>query len=441
MIQSGTSVRTQPDAEARSKGRFFYGWVIAVAAALGVGCGVSAFIPATTGLLVGPLGKEFGWSPPQIFAAIIFATTAGMVVAPFVGRLIDRYGPWRIIAVSYLLEALVIASYNYQGRNISWFYLRYAALSFFATGTTAVTFSALISRWFDRRRGLALGVALAGMGLGGAVWTLLTHALFSHFGWRTAYLYMGGVIVVVALPLLLLIVRDSPASMGLNIDGDTGPMQRKEVPVLTGMTLRQAAKTGQFWLIAFTFFLISCVVYGVMLNLVPFLRSQGLSLQVAVSAQASQWAVLTVGRVVTGWFMDRFFAPRVALAFLIPATFGVALLASGVSGYAIFVAVILVGLAVGAEVDVLAYLTSRYFGLKHYGLIYAIFFSIFGIATAIGPTVTAALAIKAHGYVPVLWGLVATMIVVCVSLLCYRRFPEEFAAQRAVESSISTVVR
>lgn len=408
-------------ANAGAGSRIFYGWIIAFASALGIAFSVSVFLPTTTGLLVGPLSKEFGWSPPQIYLALTFATTSTILAAPFVGNLIDRYGARRVIALSFLIEALLIASFRYMDGDIQWFYARYAAFALFSTGTTAIGFSALISRWFNKRRGLALGIALGGLGAGGVFWSLLTQFLFDRFGWRDSFLCLAGIVALVVLPILAMTLRNTPQSMGLQMDGEPSDTAKQQRDV-AGITLKAATRDGQYWLILATFFLIAAATYGVMLNLVPLLQKQGASAQHAAAAQASIWSVLVLGRVVTGWFMDRYFAPHVALAFLIPPILGIAMLAIGVSGPGAFVAAMFVGLAAGAEVDVMAYLASRYFGLKHFGAIYATFFSVYAVGTSAGPVFTSWLATNNGDYSLALWCLVGVLCVSSVLLLRFRSY-------------------
>lgn len=404
-------------------GKFFYGWVIAGAAALGVACCISVFIPSTIGLMVGPLGGDLGWTPPQMFLAISFATVTTVFVAPFIGRLVDRFGARRVIALSFLAEALIMYSFRYLDDNIYLFYLRYAAFAVFATGTTALAFSALISRWFDRQRGMALGIALAGLGVGGVFWSLGTQYLFDLVGWRDAFAYLAAGIAFLVLPFMLLVLRDSPESMNLTVDGaTTAPGIRVNRMEPQGETLPEALTDRHYWLMMGAFFLMAVATYGVTLNMVPMLRGQGQSAALAATVQASMWAVLVVGRVATGWLMDRFFAPHVALAFLIPAIVGMALLAMGVSGPVAFAAAILIGLATGAEVDVLAYLTGRYFGLKHFGSIYATFFSVYAIGTSTGSYMTAAIAAQTKGYTLALWLLAVLLGLAAVLLTRLPRF-------------------
>jgi OFA family oxalate/formate antiporter-like MFS transporter len=155
---------------------------------------------------------------------------------------------------------------------------------------------------------------------------------------------------------------------------------------------------------------------------VPLLEHQGASRQYAVAAQASIWLALVLGRVITGWFLDRFFAARVAQVFMLPPIVGVALLAVGVSSPWAFVAAMLVGLAAGAEVDVLAYMVSRYFGLRHFGSIYATYFAVYAVGTSLGPLFTSSVMARYGAYSPALWSSAAALIAGCVLLIFYPRF-------------------
>jgi sugar phosphate permease len=202
--------------------------------------------------------------------AITVVAGCTVLIAPFIGRIIDYCGPRRVLVVSFLAEAGLVASFRYLDGNILFFYARYAALALFATGTTSVAFSALLCRWFDQHRGLALGIALAGVGLGGFFWSLIANHLFSLLGWRAAFTYLAVIIGLIMVPMTFFVIRDSPESMGLYIDGSAGP--RTAPAPLTGLPFRQIFRDPIFWLIAVTFFMVAIVVYGVMLNLVPLME-------------------------------------------------------------------------------------------------------------------------------------------------------------------------
>lgn len=399
----------------------FYGWIIAAASGLGIGCGVSVFIPSTLGLLIGPLGREMGWTPQALFLCPLFAAIATIFVATPIGAMVDKYGVRPTIAFGFLAQTAITASFYFLSADIFALYLRYALFAILGTATTAVSFTRLISAWFDRDRGLALGIALAGTGIGGAIWSVLAQYFIVKYGWREAFFWDAGMMVLV-LGILLLVIRETPKSMGLNVDGSKNGETRQVATSLSGMTLRDASKTRAYRFMVVGFLIVVSAAYAVMLHLVPMLRQRGVSGQTAAAIQASLWVAVVFGRVVTGWLMDRVFAPFVAAAFLIPSAVGMGMLATGAGGAQAVAAAMMVGAAAGAEIDVMAYLCGRYFGLRHYGKIYGSLFAIAALATAVGPALAAQLLPLLGGYPGVLWFESALMVIGFFMFLQFPRF-------------------
>jgi MFS family permease len=402
----------------------FHGWVIAAAAALGIACSFSVLVVTITSIFAAPLSREMGWTTPQIMLGPLVAGLCGLLTAPFIGAFCDRFGARRIVLLSFVIEVIVVASFRYLDHSLVGYWLRYGALALLCMGTTQVAFSRIISCWFNRRLGLALGIALAGVGVGGFAWSLLVQKLIDLYGWRDAYLGIAACIAAVTLPVLLLILRHSPASVGLAIDGDAA---RAAAPgtasAIGGMTLRQAAASPQYRLMAVTFFLFGLSLQGAQLNLVPLLTSRGVSAQLAASIQAIMLLTLIAGRVSSGLLLDRVFAPRVAQGFLLAPIAGIAALALGAAGPLALVAAMCIGLAVGGESDVIAYLVRRYFGLRQYSRIYGTFFSFFGAGSALGPVATAwAVAHARGGYGTVLWYHVATLMLTALLLFGFQPY-------------------
>ncbi|MCU0759717.1 MAG: MFS transporter [Steroidobacteraceae bacterium] len=406
---------------------FFHGWVIAIASGFGLACSIATVVAATFSIFVGPIREAFGWSASAPFWAPLAVTLTAALLSPTVGGFVDRYGARRVILASFVLEALVLASFYFLDGSLAGFYARYVALGALGLGTTHVAFARVIASWFDRRRGLALGVALAGVGLGGVALPLLCQALIDGFGWRLAYVGLAGLLLVVTLPAMALTIRDTPAQLGLAPDGEPpGADLEREAAVFasTGATFAEARRDWTFWLMLVTFFLVGLSLQAMMLHLVPLLRGRGVAPDAAAAAQSTIFAGLLVGRLVTGWLMDRFFAPRVALSFLVAPIVGIAMLALGADGTAAFVAAALIGVAAGAEVDVIAFLTSRYFGMKQYSRIYGTFYSLYSLGGGVGPILTATSVDATGGYAQSLWAHVAVLAIGAVLLSTFRRFPD-----------------
>lgn len=415
--------------------KVFYGWYVAIACGLGLACGLASVITATFSIFLGPLRAEFGWTPSETFTGLLLVTAAVTIAAPFIGALVDRFGAKRMILVGFLMEGAVIASFATQTESLLTFYARYIALAILGLGTTHVAFARVISVWFDRRRGLALGLALAGLGLGGIIWPLLSQWAITEYGWRTAYVIVAFAVATVGILSIGLVVRESPESMGLHPDGDqprvlpasaTSSAAPTTAVSQTGFSLAETMQQPKFWQMLGAFLLIGVAIQSLILHLVPMLVMRNVEPMRAAQAQSMVAAALIVGRLVAGMLMDRFFAPRVAVAFLVGPVVGIILLASGASGTAAFIAGMLTGLAAGAEVDVTAYLASRYFGLKYFSRIYAWYYSAYSAGAGIGPLLTA-MAVERYGdYTEILYLHAILLVIAGLMLLRLKPYPKTF---------------
>lgn len=416
-----TDARGAASAAAR---RTYYGWYVAAACGVGMGCGIASVLTSTFQVFLAPLQAEFGWTRPQLFLALTITLLVVTGLAPFFGMLVDRFGARRLILAGLLLEAAVFASFALQTASLPMLYARYVALAVLAMGTTHVGFSRVITVWFDRRRGLALGVMLAGLGVGNMVWPVLAQWAIEAWGWRGAYLLIAAIIAVVGAGVFAPIVREAPQAMGLAADGRPPDGARAAAARADyGMTRGEALRTSTFWLMLIAFLLIGVSVSSVQGHMVPLLMSRGVDAATAAAVLSVLGGALVVGRLAAGWLMDHFFAPRVAIAFLIGPLVAVALLAAGVTGTWAFVAGTLTGLAVGAEMDVTTYLAGRYFGVRHFGAIFAFFYAAYTLGAAFGPLGTAIAADVNGGYTEVLIVHAGLMLAGAALLARLPRFP------------------
>jgi MFS family permease len=408
--------------------RIFYGWWVAAASGLGLACCIATLVAATFGIYLGPLRAEFGWRASDAYLATLLVTGVSALLAPIVGGVVDRIGARRVIVGSFIAVVAILASFYFLGNSLTQFYVRYLLLGALGVGTTHVAFARVIALWFDRKRGLALGIALTGVGLGGFAWPIFCQHMIELAGWRVAYVAQALVIGLVALPIVALVIRDTPQMLGLEQDGRA---RRPSAPAasLAGATFRDAVRGSRYWLMIVAFFLMGLALQSVMLHLVPLLIARGLTPMWAAVAQSSLFLALVCGRLTSGVLLDRFFAPRVAIAFLIAPLIGLVMLALGVGGAAAFIAALLVGLAAGGEVDVLAYLAGRYYGLRHYSAIYGSFYGLYTFGGGAGGPLTARMAEGPAGYAPALWLHAGLIVVACYMLTRLGPFPNWEAAR------------
>ena len=367
------------------RSRVFYGWWVVLAAAFGLCLGSPPIVVFSFGVFLKALSQEFHSGRAAISLAFTLHNLASAVTAPLVGRLIDRYGARRIILPATAICGSILLSSRFLTASIWQLYVFYIMLGVVGIGISPVPYGNVVSRWFDRQRGLALGVMMFGLGLGAILMPSLAQRLITMFGWRMAYATVGAAILLVSLPVVAALLKDRPENMGLLPDGVVGIRAARDGGSGdSGVTWEEARRSPTFWLMVSAFFLVGASVHGCVLHTAAILTDRGSTSQTAALATSLVGGALLIGRVGSGYLLDRAFGPRVAAIFFGGVALGIALLWVGNSQRAAFVGAFLVGLGMGAEVDIIAFLTSRYFGLRAFGEIYGYAFGAFVLAGGFG---------------------------------------------------------
>ncbi|WAC71965.1 MFS transporter [Roseateles sp. SL47] len=395
-----------------------HAWRIVLAAWVGVALGLTALPFYTLGIFAKPLAQEFGWSRSLIQSGFMFSTLGVVLCGWATGWLIDRFGVRPVALFSQAGLALGFVGMASQDGSPWMWQSCWFVLAVLGVGTTPLTWSRGIASWFDKRRGLALGLALSGTGVTALVAPPLVGAVVSSMGWRTGYLSIALAIGLFAMPLVWLLFRERSAPAGAAA-GAPGAAQ------IQGLTLAQAIRTRHFWLLLIGFALICAAVAGLIPNLVPMLTDSGLSLAEATRYASVLGMNVMLGRLVSGWLLDRFWAPAVAVALLMPPTVACVLLAQqqwpGL-------AVMMIGLAAGAEFDLIAFLCLRYFGTRNFGQIYAWQWAGFSIATGIGPLAFGLVFDRTGSYHHALWIAALLLTLGPLLLLALGRYPKHLQA-------------
>ena len=322
--------------------------------------------------------------------AVAGRITLRALSAPLAGWLTGHYGARKVILpATAVFGALLLSNKAFSG-SLWHLYIFFAALGFVINGVGPIPYGNVVSHWFDRRRGLALGLMMVGIGVGAMVMPLFAQQLIARFGWQTAYAILGAAVLLISLPITGTFIKEKPQDLGLFPDGGTpgDPSSGSDAGV-RGDSLRDAWHTRTFWVLVCAFFLVSGSVQGCFVHLTAMLTDRGTSAQTAVFGSSVAGAAVLTGRAFTGYLLDLIFAPRVAAVFFCVAALGIALLWLGTTSAA-FAGGIFVGLGLGAEVDIIAYLTGRYFGLRAFGQIYGCAFAAFALAGALGPLIMGA---------------------------------------------------
>ncbi len=367
--------------------RVFYGWWVVLAAAVGLFLNTATVIVFPFGIFAKAIAQEFHSGRSSISLAFTFHNLAAAVCLPVAGRLVDRYGVRRVLLPFTITFALILLSSGVLSNAIWKLYVFYLALGVVSGGAGAMSYTYVVSRWFDRRRGLALSVMMLGMGLGAIVMPSVAQRLVTIFGWRHAYGIFGLAILLLPLPVVAAFLKETPEKMGLHPDGaaESHVHAAKSIAVdEEGLTMREALRTTEFWTIACALGLVTASVHACFIHLPAILTDRGSTVQTAAFVSSLFGIGLFLGRVACGYLMDQFFAPRVAAVFFACAAVGAAILTAAHSLWFWCVASLLVGLGIGSEVDIIAYLTTRYFGLRSFGELFGWLWAVFGVSGGIG---------------------------------------------------------
>ncbi len=340
----------------------------------GVMVSFAAVVPYTFGLLLKPLSLAFGWHREVISAGFSIAALTVAAASPGLGFLLDRFGPRRIILPCIIVFSGAYASLALLTPHLLHFYLAFFVIGLVGNGTAYLGYSRAISTWFDRRRGLALSIMLAGGGCGAMILPVIAQAVITHYGWRTAFVVLGVLALTLGFPLTAWFVRERPLAE-----------QNVHVSVEVGESVKKALSGRIFWIIAATVCLYAVSVNGAIAHLSALLTDRGVSTQGAAYSIAIIGGTGLIGRILTGVFLDRFFGPRVSQTMLLMTVIGIVLLSVAHTLPAGLLAASLIGFSMGSEGDITPYLLSRYFGLKRLSTLYALTWTAYAIGGATGP--------------------------------------------------------
>ena len=407
------------------RGEFSLGWTILFASVLGVACGASPIPFNVIGFTVEPLIEEFGWSRTQILVPITIFGIIASLLAPFFGSLADKYGVRKVALYSLIAfgASFAMISFTPTAAVTSTLYIYYAlwvVVGLVGIGSTPVTWSRAINLWFFKNRGLALGILLMGTSLAAIVVPKLAVWAIESYGWRNMFLIVAGLPLIVALPFAYFLFREpQPEERPKAISSDSGN--------LTGVTLGVALKDYRFWLIWLSIAMIAGAFGGAFINMPTMLSDRGLEAQTAASVMGVLGIGIFSGRIITGLLLDRFWAGFVAFPLLcLPAISCYLLLGDTIAFPMAAVAGFLLGFAAGAESDLIAYLTGRYFGMAHYGKIYGMLYMPFGFFSALSPLIYAYVRDNMGSYDPILSVAIFIFVIGGGLLLLLGRYPQSF---------------
>jgi len=349
---------------------FQLGWRILLGCFLGIGFGLSSVYFYSIGVFIKPLTAEFGWTRGEVSLGSMFGTIASVIGSITVGRLVDKYsavlvGLCSLLALSagfFLLSTMMSGLVSYL--------ILVTLISFFAIGSTGLAFTRPIIENFEKHRGLALGLVLSGAGTGAIIVPRLLTPFVAENGWRDGYFILGAIVLVMT-PIVWLTFngRNVPKAPKIEKTGS-------DYPVIFSQTA--------FYAIGGIFLLASISIIGTVVHFVPLLTDQGLTpVEAGATASLIGFAAIA-GRLIAGFLIDRFPAGIVTCCLFLLAACGLVTLALGGDRFLVLGALV-AGLAIGAEIDLLTYLTGKYFPQRMFGQAYGLLFALFSVGAAIGP--------------------------------------------------------
>ena len=397
------------------------GWRIAAAASGAVFFSFASLLVYTFGVFLKPMTVEFHWSRQAASMAFGIAALCVAACSPAIGAILDRTQPRRVLIPCFVCFGLAFASLSLLTAHIWQLYAVFVVLGVVGNGTAHLAYSGALTTWFNQYRGTAFALLMSGGALGAMVLPAVAQSLISAAGWRTACAALGGSVLVIGLPLASLVRRRE----------DIHVSQVKA----SGTSVAGALRSRAFWIIMTVLFAGSLAQNGAITHMAALLSDRGVPGSTAALAVSVLGAATLVGRLLTGWLLDRFFAPYVAVCLLGAAAVGTFLLA-GAHGVGMgFLAAALIGVGMGGEADITPYLISRYYGLKSFSTLYGLSWTVYAIAGAVGPVIMGRAFDLTGSYQSLLIRLSVFTLVTALLMLFLPRYKGFNLAQPSLETS------
>ena len=352
------------------------GWHIVASGHVGIGVGAGLYF-YTSSLFVVPASETFGWTRGEISAGAALGLL-GSLSAPLIGRLADHYGARIVAGICTIAIGLVFAALSQVTGPYWQFVVLSALLGVVAPGATALTFSRVITGWFDRAKGQALGIMAAGASIGALLFTpLIAYMLASH-GIMGGYLTLAALAIGVGAPVILVFMKD-------RTDKDQPivpePMAKESDPA-SKRRIWSIIRSRAFVALAVSVFCTNVPTSGVLTQLEPLLLFNGVT---DTAPLISLYAIVVlVGRVGIGWLFDRGDARYIAASVTLIAAAGCLMFLSGAPAWMTIAAMVFVGLMQGMEVDAIGFFVAQQFPRDSFGLLFGLLLTISLLGTALG---------------------------------------------------------
>ncbi len=388
-----------------------------------------AIASASMGLFIEPLEQEFGWRRAEITIGLTIYALVAVPFTPFIGAMIDRWGSRRLAIPGMFLTALAFCSLSLvTGSRAQWLGL-WTFYAFAALIIRNTIWTTAISGVFQSARGLALAITLSGSAVVGAITPVIAQPIIDNVGWREAYLWMGagwGLLILVLLYFFFYDIRDTRRRQAA-----TSNAPQASAADLPGLSFQQALRSSILIRLGLATLIFILAVTAISIHLVPILSERGFDRQTAAMMAAVTGLTAIVGRLITGWILDRWASGWInALNFAAPSVSCLLLLFTGNSVAFVILAALIIGWASGAFMQIVAYLTGRYAGIRNFGKIFGVMSSMVALGLGVGPVLAGLIYDATGSYTPLLAGVIPAVLLCGLLVFALGPYPDWHGAPR-----------
>ncbi|AMH05048.2 hypothetical protein AL509_08750 [Achromobacter xylosoxidans] len=404
---------------------------LVAATSLGLAGGYTALFAGTTGVFLLPIAQSLEVGRGTAASCMALASLGLAVSSPVAGRLMDRYGYQRVIGVSIICFVLALLLMAAGPLTTTALGSKTFLLGLLGVATSPVGYLPILAYAFERRVGLAFGIASIGAGIGAALAPLFTGLMIRHYDWQTAYLLLAAIAAVIGYVAHAMLRRIPAQAQAMQASTDAKPAAS-----LTGDAPKIAFANPRFWLIGLCVALIAAVGLGSIVHVPALLSDNGVSPEMAAAGAAFSAIGLTTGRFLVGLLLDLITARVLAAAVFLLGGCGVALLGTATQDtpyLQLALGAMLTGMLIGAEGDLVPFFVKRYFGLKNFGAIYGVLISLFCLGTMFGPALYGLAFDRFHSYDMVMMtaGIVCAVCAFGILMIGAYRYPDPHQVARA----------
>lgn len=388
-----------------------------------VGLSLTSVVIYSTGLVIAPIEREFGWSRTQVTAGTSLATMLAIPLSPFVGALIDRFGVRRLALPGTVLASLGIAGIALaDGTTTMWLAL-WAFYGLSSLFIKATIWTAAVTGAFTAGRSLAISVILCGTAFAGIACPPLMQWVTDSMGWREGYMALAVLWGIPAFMLSWFFLFDVHNAKG-RIPSDDAGDGGVSAPI-SGLTIAQAVRSASLWRIGLATLVMLILGTVMLVHQVPLLTEYGISRHDAAWLTSLTGVAAVIGKLATGWMMERWDAGRVGSATnFVTALAMVFLLEPLRNPVTIVGAVMVVGYAGGTKMQLCVYLTGIYAGMRNYGKIFGVMASVVAAAGGLGPILGGAIYDAFGSYDAFVMAAIPASVVSALLILRLGEYPE-----------------